>query len=164
MRSRAYLRSFSTVRRPVLPRITVSSVASLHVAFAHRHYPQPRVSVAAMSSMGSSSGGAHHDTMLSFRFSPGASRPTREEIPIPHPKSDEVLIKILAGGVCHSDVGILDTKSNLHTISPNHYTLGTSSKSIFSSWSTNVTRFEQVMKVQERSQLSVLLSQLPIPT
>ena len=43
---------------------------------------------------------------------------------IPHPKPNEVLIKLLAGGVCHSDVGILDPHSNLNKISNNHYTLG----------------------------------------
>ena len=76
-------------------------------------------------SMGSSSGGAHHDeTMIAYRFHPGSTKATREEVPIPHPKPNEVLVKLLAGGVCHSDVGVLDPKHNLSTVSPNHYTLG----------------------------------------
>ena len=76
-------------------------------------------------SMGSTSGGAHHDeTMVAYRFSPGSSAPRREELPIPHPKANEVLIKLLAGGVCHSDVGVLDPHHNLSTVSKNHYTLG----------------------------------------
>ena len=64
--------------------------------------------------------------MLAWRFMPGATAPAREELPIPHPKPNEVLIKLLAGGVCHSDVGILDPNHNLSKISPNHYTLGAS--------------------------------------
>lgn len=82
--------------------------------------------MAAYSTMGSSSGGAHLDTMLAFRFAPGSTKPTREEIPIPHPRKNEVLIKTLAGGVCHTDVGVLDPAHNLSEVSPNHYTLGES--------------------------------------
>lgn len=62
--------------------------------------------------------------MIAYRFAPGSSKPAREEVSVPHPKPNEVLVKILAGGVCHSDVGVLDPDHNLSTVSNNHYTLG----------------------------------------
>ncbi|PSR74830.1 hypothetical protein PHLCEN_2v9544 [Hermanssonia centrifuga] len=46
--------------------------------------------------------------MIAYRYRPKAQAPVREEIPIPTPGPDEILIRVLAGGVCHSDVGILD--------------------------------------------------------
>ena len=39
-------------------------------------------------------------------------------LPVPIPGPNEVLIKTLAGGVCHSDVGILDPQSNLNQLPP----------------------------------------------
>jgi len=45
--------------------------------------------------------------MLAYRFRPKAAHPIEETIPIPTPSPDQVLIKILAAGVCHSDLNIL---------------------------------------------------------
>ena len=56
--------------------------------------------------------------MLAWRFETGSTLPIRKQIPIPTPKAHEVLIKLLAGGVCHSDVGILDPQSNLNQLPP----------------------------------------------
>ncbi len=46
--------------------------------------------------------------MSAYRYRPQATIPIREEIPIPTPGPDEVLIRVLAAGVCHSDVDLLD--------------------------------------------------------
>jgi len=50
--------------------------------------------------------------MIAFRFIPsttaGGPSVAREIIPIPTPKPDQCLVKILAAGVCHSDCSILD--------------------------------------------------------
>ena len=75
-------------------------------------------------SMSSSTGAVHEETMTAWRFIPGNTQATQEKMPIPHPKPNEVLVKLLAGGVCHTDVGILDPSHNLSRISPNNYTLG----------------------------------------
>ena len=49
--------------------------------------------------------------MLAYRFDPSSMDPVQKRIPIPTPARDEVLVKILAGGVCHSDVSVLDPTS-----------------------------------------------------
>ena len=49
--------------------------------------------------------------MVAYRFRSKVPLPVAERVPIPTPKSDEVLLKILASGVCHSDLSALDPKT-----------------------------------------------------
>lgn len=70
--------------------------------------------------------------MTAFRFAPGSTSPHRSEVPVPLPKPNEVLIKVLAAGLCHTDLGILDPRSNLHTVANNLYTLGLCSAPLIS--------------------------------
>ncbi|KIP04072.1 hypothetical protein PHLGIDRAFT_121047, partial [Phlebiopsis gigantea 11061_1 CR5-6] len=53
-------------------------------------------------------------TMTAYRFHPSVGKPVPETVAVPSPAPDEVLIKILAAGVCHSDLGILEVGSALH--------------------------------------------------
>ncbi|KAI0630383.1 GroES-like protein [Trametes polyzona] len=46
--------------------------------------------------------------MVAYRFVPGLKEPQRQTVPVPTPGPDEVLVKVLAAGVCHSDVRILE--------------------------------------------------------
>ncbi|KAI0645723.1 alcohol dehydogenase [Trametes meyenii] len=46
--------------------------------------------------------------MTAYRLIPGQKEPQSETVPIPNPGPNEVLIKVLAAGVCHSDVHLLD--------------------------------------------------------
>jgi alcohol dehydrogenase, propanol-preferring len=66
--------------------------------------------------------------MLAFRFIPGATggaSVAREIIPIPTPKPDQCLVKILAAGVCHSDCSILDEDFQKGMFAmPNPFVLG----------------------------------------
>lgn len=43
-------------------------------------------------------------TMFAYRLNVNTVKLTREDIPIPVPKADEVLVKVTAAGVCRSDV------------------------------------------------------------
>ncbi|KAI0374015.1 alcohol dehydogenase [Pilatotrama ljubarskyi] len=61
--------------------------------------------------------------MFAYRFVPGLKVPQREMIPIPTPGPDEVLVKVLAAGVCHSDVHLLEW-SDTHPFVPYTHTLG----------------------------------------
>ena len=63
-------------------------------------------------------------TMIAYRFQPSKGEPVKEGLPIPEIASDEVLVKILAAGVCHSDVGILDTSAPMHNAFKDSFTLG----------------------------------------
>ncbi|KAI0071254.1 alcohol dehydogenase [Panus rudis PR-1116 ss-1] len=47
------------------------------------------------------------EEMLAFRLVHGQSKPVAQHIPIPSPKPDEVLVKIVAAGVCHTDHTLL---------------------------------------------------------
>ncbi|KAI0329416.1 alcohol dehydogenase [Cubamyces sp. BRFM 1775] len=62
-------------------------------------------------------------TMTAYRFVPGKAEPQKEVVPIPTPGPDEVLVKILAAGVCHSDCHLLEPPPSYPTI-PYSYTLG----------------------------------------
>ncbi|CAL1705939.1 unnamed protein product [Somion occarium] len=53
------------------------------------------------------------NTMTAFRYYPGETTAVRETLPVPAPRPDEVVIKILAGGVCHSDLSILDPSGSI---------------------------------------------------
>ena len=64
-------------------------------------------------------------TMTAYRFKYLEPRPVAETVSVPTPSSDEVLVKILAGGVCHSDLTILDVKSVMHpAVNRNGFTMG----------------------------------------
>jgi propanol-preferring alcohol dehydrogenase len=55
----------------------------------------------------------------------GTGRPlVRNEVPVPAPARDEVLVRVRAAGMCHSDVGELDEPSWAQNISRNPITLG----------------------------------------
>lgn len=48
-----------------------------------------------------------------------------EQVSVPTPASDEVLVKVLAAGVCHSDLTVLDTKTVVHSVmNKDGFTLG----------------------------------------
>ena len=61
--------------------------------------------------------------MVAYRYHPDSREPIREIVPVPIPASDEVLIKVLAAGVCHSDLGIL-TPDIAPATWPHVFTLG----------------------------------------
>ncbi len=64
------------------------------------------------------------ETMSAWRWT-GTGRPLDlQEIPVPEPGDDEVLIKVGAAGMCHSDVGEIDEPSWAATITRNPITLG----------------------------------------
>ncbi|KAF7793445.1 hypothetical protein EIP86_004557 [Pleurotus ostreatoroseus] len=47
-------------------------------------------------------------TMFAYRFKPDSVDPVKEEIPVPTIAPDEVLVQVLASGVCHSDLSVLN--------------------------------------------------------
>lgn len=63
------------------------------------------------------------DTMVAYRIVPGLTEPQRAILPIPTPGPDEVLVKVLASGVCHSDVHLLEWSEN-RPFAPITHTLG----------------------------------------
>lgn len=64
------------------------------------------------------------ETMSAWRWT-GTGLPLDiQEIPVPEPGDDEVLIKVRAAGMCHSDVGEIDEPSWAATITRNPITLG----------------------------------------
>ncbi|KAL7284101.1 hypothetical protein ACG7TL_001381 [Trametes sanguinea] len=63
------------------------------------------------------------DTMVAYRFVPGKTEPQRTVVPIPTPAADEVLIKVLAAGVCHSDVHLLEASAT-QPLLPGTYIMG----------------------------------------
>lgn len=48
----------------------------------------------------------------------------RNQVPVPVPEGDEVLVRVRAAGMCHSDVGELDEPSWVENITRNPITLG----------------------------------------
>jgi propanol-preferring alcohol dehydrogenase len=46
--------------------------------------------------------------VLAARLHPGESRLRLEEVPIPEPEADEVLVRVVGAGVCRSDIHVLD--------------------------------------------------------
>ncbi|KAH9892598.1 alcohol dehydogenase [Cubamyces lactineus] len=66
---------------------------------------------------------ASPEVMTAYRFVPGKTEPQKEIVPIPVPGPDEVLVKILAAGVCHSDCHLLEASPSTPHF-PTTYTLG----------------------------------------
>ncbi|EIW63293.1 alcohol dehydogenase [Trametes versicolor FP-101664 SS1] len=66
---------------------------------------------------------ASSETMIAYQIVPGLTEPQRKALPIPTPGPDEVLVKVLASGVCHSDVHLLEW-SDGRPFTPFTHTLG----------------------------------------
>lgn len=49
-------------------------------------------------------------TMIAYRYAPATTVVIKEEIPVPSPGPDEVLLKVVAAGLCHSDLHVLSGK------------------------------------------------------
>ena len=84
--------------------------------------------------------------MVAFRFIPGATggaSVARQVIPIPAPKPDECLVKVLAAGVCHSDCSILDADFQKGMFAmPNPFVLGHEGAGVVVSVGSDVTEFK----------------------
>ncbi|GJE87707.1 zinc-binding dehydrogenase [Phanerochaete sordida] len=64
-------------------------------------------------------------TMTAYRYVPSEPNPVAQRIPVPSPTAEQVLVKILAAGVCHSDIGILTPGDALNQAVPQStFTLG----------------------------------------
>lgn len=57
-------------------------------------------------------------TMIAYRFKPPSTTPVAELVSVPSPAHDEVLLKVLAGGVCHSDLSMLDPTHIVNAFPP----------------------------------------------
>jgi hypothetical protein len=44
------------------------------------------------------------EKMIAYRFRPDSTQPVAEKVDVPLPAADEVLVKVLAAGVCHTDL------------------------------------------------------------
>lgn len=51
--------------------------------------------------------------MIAYRCKPGQLKPVAETVNVPTPTSDQVLVKILAGGVCHTDLTLFDPEAGV---------------------------------------------------
>lgn len=83
--------------------------------------------------------------MIAFRYYPKETTAVRETLPIPTPKPDEVIVKILAGGVCHSDLGILDPSGSTGEWT-NPFTLGHEGAGVIHSLGSQATRTHPNLK------------------
>lgn len=64
------------------------------------------------------------ETMSAWRWT-GTGRPLHlQEVPVPEPGADEVLVRVRSAGMCHSDVGEIDEPSWAANITRNPITLG----------------------------------------
>jgi len=64
------------------------------------------------------------ETMSAWQWT-GTGRPlSLQEVPVPEPGDDEVLVRVRAAGMCHSDVGEIDEPSWAVNITRNPITLG----------------------------------------
>ncbi|WP_410604713.1 alcohol dehydrogenase catalytic domain-containing protein [Amycolatopsis sp. lyj-90] len=65
-------------------------------------------------------------TMRAVRFDSGTGELTLETVPLPELDVDEVLVKVEAGGICDSDVDLIDgrVKPHLRVITPGHEAAG----------------------------------------
>ncbi|KAJ4464938.1 alcohol dehydogenase [Lentinula aciculospora] len=60
--------------------------------------------------------------MTAYRWYPGAKTLTKAQVPVPKPAGDEVLVKILAAGMCHSDLLYYDDAFKHNRTNP--FTMG----------------------------------------
>ncbi|RDX47028.1 N-benzyl-3-pyrrolidinol dehydrogenase [Lentinus brumalis] len=74
-------------------------------------------------------------TMLGGFYVPGNNRVVLQDTPIPTPTAKQVLLKVVAAGVCHSDVFFL----NASTPDPRTYILGHENAGYAVSWGSDVT-------------------------
>jgi propanol-preferring alcohol dehydrogenase len=66
----------------------------------------------------------HDGSMFAWRWT-GTGRPLDlQEVPVPEPDGNEVLVRVRAAGMCHSDVGEIDEPSWAANIAHNPITLG----------------------------------------
>lgn len=63
-------------------------------------------------------------TMDAWQWTGTGAPLTRNEVPVPDPGAGEVLVRVRAAGMCHSDVGELDEPSWAANITKNPITLG----------------------------------------
>ena len=77
------------------------------------------------------------DIMTAYRLIPGSPDPVRQEIPVPTLAPDHVLVRVLAAGVCHSDLGILDTNSPLSKFMTSPFTMGHEGAGMYSYLTTS---------------------------
>lgn len=63
-------------------------------------------------------------TMLAYRHHPGSYELVREIIPVPVPKTGEVLLRVSGAGLCHSDLHVLGSTHRGSPTSDNVYTMG----------------------------------------
>ncbi|KAI0723718.1 GroES-like protein [Cerioporus squamosus] len=74
-------------------------------------------------------------TMLGGFYVPGNNKVVLQDTPIPTPTAKQVLLKVVAAGVCHSDVFFL----NASTPDPRTYILGHENAGYAVSWGSDVT-------------------------
>ena len=56
-------------------------------------------------------------TMTAYRYHPGQPvQPVAERIYLPEVGPDQIMVKILAGGVCHSDLSLTDAENDVHKV------------------------------------------------
>lgn len=63
------------------------------------------------------------DTMRALRLRAWGSSPELEEVPVPRPRGEEVLLRVDAAGLCHSDLHLIDGGHGAVPFAP-PYTLG----------------------------------------
>ncbi|KAJ3558545.1 hypothetical protein NM688_g857 [Phlebia brevispora] len=63
-------------------------------------------------------------TMIAYRFIPSSAHPIEEEVLVPSIAPDQVLVRVLAGGVCHSDLSVLDPENVINSYMTAPFTLG----------------------------------------
>ncbi|RPD56334.1 N-benzyl-3-pyrrolidinol dehydrogenase [Lentinus tigrinus ALCF2SS1-7] len=78
-------------------------------------------------------------TMLGGFYVPGHNRVVLQETPIPTPTAKQVLIKVVAAGVCHSDVFFLSASAP----DPRTYILGHENAGYAVSWGSEVTGIDK---------------------
>ncbi|KIP02859.1 hypothetical protein PHLGIDRAFT_111583 [Phlebiopsis gigantea 11061_1 CR5-6] len=83
---------------------------------------------------------ASQQNMTAYRFRPNEDTPAVETLQIPTPSADEVLVKILAAGVCHSDLTLLNPKSQMHSalVPAGSFTMGHEAAGVIASLGSNV--------------------------
>ena len=63
------------------------------------------------------------DTMRAWRLSAWGTPPELEEVPVPRPSGEQVLLRVEATGLCHSDLHLMDGEAGARSFAP-PFTLG----------------------------------------